>query len=53
MGTEDLDRDRPLFDARLPVELRRPDLLERKEVRATNLTVRVHVLGVGRLLRGS
>lgn len=32
MVNEELDRDRPLFDARIPVEVKRPDLAERKEV---------------------
>lgn len=32
MVSEELDRDRPLFDACIPVEVKRPELLERKEV---------------------
>jgi hypothetical protein len=33
MVNEELDRENPLFDRRIPVEVRRPECQERKEVR--------------------
>ena len=39
MGMEELDRANPFFDQRIPIEVRKPEYFDRKEVQ--HLTLRV------------